>query len=337
MQIKAFLRKVFPVRTSTFNAFKDEANASLRAIVKDQQSWGRVLQESAGDIVHIKNIVNQQNSKRVLNVSSLGRRHYIEHLDYRVVDHCNLNCAYCNAYSPVAEKRFADPAAFERDLKRLHGIIGDKILRLHLLGGEPLLHPDIESFVSIARSVFQEADITITSNGLLVYKMPESLWTTMHNNEVDFYYTPYPVNFDYVEMKEFLIGKGVNAYTYAGEKKDEFLVVPLNPRGIEHTTQTYTKCTLIDCVQLRDGRLFHCPTTGRFDSLERNLSALALNGRFRMTSLDYIDLDIVESEDQIFDFLSRPTPFCRYCRTGNSKWVPWAKYSGSLSEWVELD
>ena len=39
----------------------------------------------------------------------------IESLEYHIVDHCNLNCAGCSHFSPLAEHWFVDPEAFERD------------------------------------------------------------------------------------------------------------------------------------------------------------------------------------------------------------------------------
>jgi hypothetical protein len=59
------------------------------------------------------------------------------------VDHCNLNCKGCTAFSPVAEEKFMDVNMFERDCERLAELTGGKIELIDLLGGEPLLHPKI--------------------------------------------------------------------------------------------------------------------------------------------------------------------------------------------------
>jgi sulfatase maturation enzyme AslB (radical SAM superfamily) len=41
-----------------------------------------------------------------------------------ITDHCNLNCKYCGHYSPVANKKFLDPAVFEKYLQRIQELTG---------------------------------------------------------------------------------------------------------------------------------------------------------------------------------------------------------------------
>jgi hypothetical protein len=41
------------------------------------------------------------------------------HLEFIVVDHCNISCRACNHASPALEKWFADPETVHRDLSIL--------------------------------------------------------------------------------------------------------------------------------------------------------------------------------------------------------------------------
>ena len=45
-------------------------------------------------------------------------------LDVQVCDHCNLRCAGCLHFAPLAEKSFLDVESYERDLSRLTSIDG---------------------------------------------------------------------------------------------------------------------------------------------------------------------------------------------------------------------
>ena len=63
--------------------------------------------------------------------------------EIHLCDHCNLNCKGCGHFSPLAQKRFLDPAVFERDCRQLSKLSNRKIELIDLMGGEPLLHPHI--------------------------------------------------------------------------------------------------------------------------------------------------------------------------------------------------
>ncbi|MDR1148173.1 MAG: 4Fe-4S cluster-binding domain-containing protein [Spirochaetaceae bacterium] len=71
-----------------------------------------------------------------------------------LADHCNLNCAGCGNYSPLAKERFYDIETFRNDCKRLSELTGGNIASIGFAGGEPLLHPKITDFFDIARSFF---------------------------------------------------------------------------------------------------------------------------------------------------------------------------------------
>jgi hypothetical protein len=89
--------------------------------------------------------------------------------DVHLTDHCNLNCAGCNHFSPLCrEGRFADLGVFARDMGRMSALFADRSPIVHLLGGEPMLHPDVEKFLPIARAAFPKSVIQIVTNGLLL-------------------------------------------------------------------------------------------------------------------------------------------------------------------------
>jgi uncharacterized radical SAM superfamily Fe-S cluster-containing enzyme len=71
-----------------------------------------------------------------------------------LADHCNLNCAGCGNYSPLAPERFYDIDSFREDCKRISALTGGKIACMGFSGGEPLLHPRITEFFDIARHYF---------------------------------------------------------------------------------------------------------------------------------------------------------------------------------------
>jgi uncharacterized radical SAM superfamily Fe-S cluster-containing enzyme len=75
-----------------------------------------------------------------------------------LVEHCNLNCAGCGSYSPLAPEKFYDIDAFREDCRRISDLTGGKIDRMGFAGGEPLLHPQITEFFETARRFFVKHD-----------------------------------------------------------------------------------------------------------------------------------------------------------------------------------
>lgn len=329
---------------STLESELDSLKSSLAELERGQKSREASLQALRSDVSHISSQVSALGprfweSKRAVvgSAAATMKRSLIEHLDYHLVDHCNLNCTCCSTYSPLADKVFADPQDFRRDLERLRTIVGDSVLRLHLLGGEPLLHPDVEEFVRIARSVFSDARIDVTTNGLLVADMPDSFWTAMRECSVDLKYTRYPVKLDYDAMVEFAREKGVFAFS-AGEGTIKcFRRIPLNAKGVFNIHQTYLQCPYIDCPQLRDGKLYRCPASAYSDILNKAMEEADQIGRFHVTRRDYLDLEQIDSSEEVFEFLSGAIPFCQYCDMGHvDNNVAWGGSSRDIREWVDL-
>ncbi|MBQ9003795.1 MAG: hypothetical protein IJ087_18270, partial [Eggerthellaceae bacterium] len=84
-------------------------------------------------------------------------------LDVQVCDHCNLRCAGCLHFAPLAEESFLDVKAYEHDLQRLASISGIEgyFGSVALMGGEPLLHPRLVDVVRITRAHLPQQDVIL--------------------------------------------------------------------------------------------------------------------------------------------------------------------------------
>ena len=49
--------------------------------------------------------------------------------------------------APLAEKKFLNLEIYENDLKRLSELSGGIMHHINILGGEPLLHPEIKKII----------------------------------------------------------------------------------------------------------------------------------------------------------------------------------------------
>lgn len=117
---------------------------------------------------------------RVVDGRILNRR-----CEINVAEHCNLSCRACSHLSPVNPKTFVDPDVVARDLTALSRSYHAKVVRL--LGGEPLLHPDLLAVIHAARRSRVSDSVMIVTNGVLLPRMPAKVWSAIDAVEVSLY------------------------------------------------------------------------------------------------------------------------------------------------------
>jgi MoaA/NifB/PqqE/SkfB family radical SAM enzyme len=77
-----------------------------------------------------------------------------------VTRRCNLSCGYCSEYD-----NFSQPIPLDLMKERIDALHRLKTVHISLLGGEPLLHPQIDDIVAYAG---RQAQVSLTTNGLLL-------------------------------------------------------------------------------------------------------------------------------------------------------------------------
>jgi hypothetical protein len=109
-------------------------------------------------------------------------------LEYHITDHCNLRCDHCCSYSPILKKWLADPDDFRRDLTAVRRVVQPQFLKI--VGGEPLLHPQLEELLAIAHELQVGARIQLTTNGLLLANLSPRSWDCIQMLSVSLYPEP---------------------------------------------------------------------------------------------------------------------------------------------------
>ena len=99
----------------------------------------------------------------------------INYLEHHIVDHCNLNCAGCSHFSPLAQEWFEDLVQFKKDFSQLWDITKGQVGIIRLMGGEPLLHPQFDEFVAFTCGLFSRTQVQIVTNGILIGKEYDKL------------------------------------------------------------------------------------------------------------------------------------------------------------------
>ena len=252
---------------------------------------------------------------------------------YALVEHCNLNCAMCDHFSPLARPEIADYDEFCRDFERLSQIVDSRCRRIGLMGGEPLLCPNIEQYISKVRACFPETQISIVTNGILLNRMEDKFFKSCKENSIEIEYTCYPIDFDYEGVKKAIRSKGVTINAYNGT--DEFVktsyFIPIKIDGDEDIEWNFNHCFHANnCIQLKHGKLYTCTIIPNIEHFNR-----AFATDIPVSNDDYIDIytEGITEKDIMAD-LARPKRFCRFCDVKNRRNdIPWKCSSKSLCEW----
>ena len=180
-------------------------------------------------------------------------------LEYSVVDHCNLRCAGCDHAAPHLTKRFADPEDFAADMDALSQHLHVRMLRL--LGGEPLLHPQLNLFVQAARAAGIADSVMLWTNGLLLHKARRGLLESFDVVQVSLY----PGVRVRADLSKLAGELEENSHTRLNVVKVEkfqhqLLNDPIADRKV--VRRTYLRCKEAhswSCHTVHDGRYYKCP------------------------------------------------------------------------------
>jgi uncharacterized radical SAM superfamily Fe-S cluster-containing enzyme len=265
-------------------------------------------------------------------LKKLIRATALDSLDVCVAEHCNLGCYSCNHFSQLAEPECADLAVVEHDLKRLSGLSGGNIPVIYLVGGEPLLHPELPEFMRAARQYFPKSRVQIVTNGLLLLAQKDIFWESVKKYNIVMSPTKYPgVNWEKIENRAAEFGYRFSYFDHSGNTEKASRKFCLDLSGGQDSRKSFKRCCMAACtVAVQNGRVATC-------SFVFNMRHF--NKYFRqnipVTEMDSIDIYKAQTMREIVDFVNRPIPLCRYCKSmGEEISGPWRKTEYAISEWT---
>lgn len=259
-------------------------------------------------------------------LSNYPSARFIPYLEYHVTDHCNLNCAACEHYSGlVKDEKYTDYDRLEKDFWKLRELVDD-IGRIRIMGGEPLLHKDIEKFIILTRKVYPKAIISVVTNALLVKTMPDSLFQTMHDNGVGFDISFYP------PLKEQIH----SIVSYINERDVGVVITPfiekfrvrqlLEP----HTEDVFHDCLQAHCNNLYEGKIAACflPFTTHYFN-ENFDKQIPEDG-----AIDLYDENL--TSEKLISGLLTPLERCQYCAS-DCKEIDWRiiHKPSTMDDWIK--
>lgn len=240
----------------------------------------------------------------------------IKYIQIRIVNHCNLNCKYCGSCCNVNEEhKYVDTAKFERDLKRLKHYL-PRIESIKVLGGEPLLHPEIVKIMEIIRSYYPDSYLEIATNGLLLlqlshatYKKFNELDVVVHISEYDPFYSIKD------EALNVLDSNGTKYYLTPVGK----FFINKKRKWSSDIKKSYDICKCRDCLDFSDGMLMRCSIAWGMLKLNRQFGCEfeLVEGEDCLNLYDEVDVDT------FMEKVCKPGHLCGYCVDTALKWMDW--------------
>ena len=99
----------------------------------------------------------------------------IEYLRISVTDRCNFRCTYCMPLEGLPWLPKADILSYEEIVAIVTELAPLGLRRIRLTGGEPTIRPQLASLVAQLRAVRNVEDIALSTNGVRLPEMAQSL------------------------------------------------------------------------------------------------------------------------------------------------------------------
>jgi len=244
-----------------------------------------------------------------------GGKPYLVHLETHVVDHCNLNCKACNNFSPFVKKPyFADLESFKNDIAQLASMYSG-IGRFFLLGGEPLLAPDLCcKMIKVYREYFPQNELRVLTNASLILKMDDDFWDVLRTEDVIIHISLYPpIKSDIEAIENKLREKSIKYIIF---KEVTMFLKHWTEFPFEDDKYNNIRCDSAGCHFLRSGKMYKCPDAyliGNVEGIGADLST-----KDGISIYDNNSSQIIEKLLDSIDLCKK----CSYKRAENINWEP---------------
>lgn len=253
--------------------------------------------------------------------------------DLNIVDHCNLRCKGCDHFAPIAEEYVVPLDSIEKDLAQMSKILKGDLHAMSIMGGEPLLHPQLKEIMISARRSFPKTGISLRTNGILLLKQNEDFWKTCREQNIFVVPTRYPINLDFDTMEKTAAAHQVpfrfDQITPSATKTS--YKIPLDIHGKQNPRKSFSNCFHANLYALlMEGKLYPCTVAPNVRHFNKKFGT-----HMELQDGDALNIYHVTEASEVFNFLCTPKSFCRYCDVGNRSFGhPWERSKKVMGEWV---
>lgn len=246
-------------------------------------------------------------------------------VELHISDKCNLNCKGCTHFSPLFSDLGASLEDRLEDIKILRSKFTN-IIRLDLLGGEPLLNPELNKYVIKMREILPTTFIQIFTNGLLIPRLSEETMRCIKENKLTFCISEYEPTHRIMDKITNVLDRHKIDYIVL---KNDIRTMFNKPISVSENTKYPQQCISNGCILVSEGKIARCPTLMYIDKFnERFGQSLPSDG--------IMDLRSCPSGQQLLDKLQEEVPLCKHCIKCDMPWEVCGKEI-SIEDFAVLD
>lgn len=98
----------------------------------------------------------------------IDTKHRLEFLEVMITSACNLSCHGCTTFSDLRHQGYVAWSQAQEWLQLWKPRLD--LSAIGIIGGEPLMNPDIRNYITGIRNLFPDTQIRFVTNGLLLHK-----------------------------------------------------------------------------------------------------------------------------------------------------------------------
>lgn len=258
----------------------------------------------------------------------LRRKPVLFHFEVQLTDHCNLDCKGCEHFSTLCPPTFADLREFDSDMEHMSHLFS-RVRDIGLLGGEPLLHPQVLEFYKSARSRFPKSRIYLQTNGTLVMAQNEQFWNALAESRIALLCDSFTAGVPVVEINA--MGKRHKVRVEWTDPREEFCKVPIDLAGGQDASSSFARCRgYKNRPILRNGQLYPCAYVAYADVFREHFGIAGL----QVYPTDSIGIRYEPDSEQVMSFLRNPVHWCTNCDMDNRSFHDREHTQRDISEWT---
>lgn len=182
-----------------------------------------------------------------------------EGIEINAVVHCNMSCKSCAHLSPLFRKQAIDLDSLGAHLETLSNSYHAAYVKI--MGGEPLLNPNLLDLIKIAARSNIADEILLTTNATLLHKASDELWDAIDSLELSLYPSRLPddekIESFKSKAKKYKVKLLINYYdnfrhSYSEEKN-------LDPNLVQDVYDTCKMANFWHSHTIIDDWFFRCP------------------------------------------------------------------------------
>ncbi|MCL2348817.1 MAG: radical SAM protein [Planctomycetaceae bacterium] len=265
--------------------------------------------------VPFRAFANFESHRNTISINDAGKV-VLPYLEMDIVIGCNLRCEQCSHLSPFRKGIVSADKVIEW-FRLWAGKIVPK--KLDILGGEPLLHPELPRILRETRKIWPQTEIELVTNGFLFSKVAADVFEALEESQINVIISNHSSNeseqqkFDEAVSRlrnhsfKYKIRKSNRKWRiqYAQTSDGTPVMFSSDPKA------AWGICTSKTCISLADNKLYKCSVLA---SIIEGVAENSLPLENWNSALTYKPLTLQASSQEIVEHLNcRQVPACAIC------------------------